>query len=357
MKIELWYDAVAQETDTLVNSVAVEKNDVFGFLYPVRNYPLQSWIYPNGSWKGIEYQIEELARDEDVDLTFHGRKCDYDDLCKCLSENSRITMRYVEWDICGRYDNLFSELLRALKQNDAVIRAQMSAIKCTTSYHVDFNVSEADARWAYSIVNDKDLAEADEFRETRCYYVHSSFFTSYEKMQELLSLTRSLKIPEDAVYCCFADKDTKDAYQYYARAHKRMRFQFCLEETSYPHEAKLKYGHPYIVKQKMGKCSELTSVLQVAYQTVKESTQAEFNILKKSIVNLNRQDKDRYSRIKQLRDSIDWFMIGMEEISGYIDTLLSVSKENKDEVFHYECIDELEKKIELYLKSSFSGVK
>ena len=76
MKIELWYDAVAQETDIRVNDIAIEKNDVFGFLYPVRNYPLQSWIYPNGSWKGIEYQIEELARGEEVALTFHGRKWD-----------------------------------------------------------------------------------------------------------------------------------------------------------------------------------------------------------------------------------------------------------------------------------------
>ena len=71
MKIELWYDAAAQETDILINDVPVEKNDVYGFLYPVRNYPIQSWLYPNGSWKGIEYQITDLARDEDVDLVFH----------------------------------------------------------------------------------------------------------------------------------------------------------------------------------------------------------------------------------------------------------------------------------------------
>ena len=88
MKIELWYDSVVQETDIVVNGISIGKNDPYGFLYPVRNYPIQSWLYPNGSWKGIEHQIVDLARDENVELSFHGRKYDYDDLEKCGDEKA-----------------------------------------------------------------------------------------------------------------------------------------------------------------------------------------------------------------------------------------------------------------------------
>lgn len=356
MNIELWYDAVAQETDILVNGIAAEKNDIFGFLYPVRNYPLQSWIYPNGSWKGIEYQIEELARDEDVSLTFHGREWDYDDLCQCLSQNKRITTNFVEWDVCSRYDSLFSELLRVLKEKDAGIRAQMTALWCETGNPADFEVSDEDMHWVYTITGDSDLAEAHEAGEIHCYYVRSSFFTSYEKLHELLVLTRSLKVPADAVYCCFAEPEKKEAYEYYAQAHKRMHFRFCLEETDDYQKASKKYIQPQTVKLKIKKCRELLRILPDPYQKAKESTQAEFNTLKKSIVNLERQARNRYERIKQLRDNIDWFVVGMNEISGYIDTLLSVSKENKEDVFHYECIDELEKKIKIYLNNTLCGV-
>ena len=356
MKIELWYDAVAQETDIRVNDIAIEKNDVFGFLYPVRNYPLQSWIYPNGSWKGIEYQIEELARGEEVALTFHGRKWDYEDLHQCLSQNKRISMNFVEWDVCSRYDSLFSELLRVLKQKDEGIREQIKNTLFESIVSADFEVSDDNTDWIYTIAGDFDLSEAREAKGIHCYYVRSSFFTSYEKLHDLVLLTRSLKVPADAIYCCFADPETKNAYAYYAGAHKRMRFSFCLEDNDDYQKASMKYDQPQIVKAQIRKCRELLGTLSDPYQKAKESTQMEFNELNKNIVNLERQARNRYDRIKQLRDNIDWFVMGMNKIAGYIDTLLSVSKENKEDVFHYECIDELEKKIKIYLNTTLCGV-
>lgn len=357
MNIELWYDAVAMETDILINGVPVEKNDIYGFLYPVRNYPIQSWMYPNGSWNGIEYQIIELARDEQVELTFHGRKCDYKDLVVCLLENKAIDLHFAEWDICGKYNKLFSNLLSSLKNNDSAIQKNLSSLKIATGYYVNFDVSIDESDWAYSIRNDSDLADIDAIKNS-CYYIYNSFLTSYEKLNSLLSLTRSLKIPADAIFCCFKSIHEKEAYEYYAKSFRQMNFRFYLETENYTEEAREKYGFPSIVRLKIEKCSELAKILCTEYLKLKEMTRDEFNKLKKNIVSLSQYEKKRYQSIKQLRDSVDKFRFGMEHICRYIDILFSVSKDNKEEVFHYECIDKLDENINLYLnEKSFNEVK
>lgn len=357
MKIELWYDAVAQETDILLNNVPVEKNDVYGFLYPVRNYPIQSWLYPNGSWKGIEYQISDLARDENVNIVFHGRKCDYNDVCRCLSGNQTIQMNFVEWDVCTRYDELFSNLLSTLKNNDSTIRKLLSPLEAISDCSADFDISIADTDWVYHIRDNNDLVNADGSRNGRCYIVHDSFFLSYDKLHDLMVLTRSLRVPADAIFCCFAKEETRADYEYYARSFKKMRFHFYLEGTDYIKAAKEKYGLPAIVKLKIKKCGEISKILCSAYAKIIEATQGEFNKLTKNIVSLNQREKERYQGIKLLRDNAAMFRHGMGLIDQYISILLSESKENKDEVFHYECIDKLDENINLYLNAkSFSEV-
>lgn len=355
MKIELWYDAVARETDILLNGVPVEKNDIYGFLYPVRNYPLQSWIRPNGSWKGVEYQIVDLARDEMVELVFHGRECDYDDLRIGISGNNIITLEFVEWDVCSKYDKLFSKLLSTLKSNDLIMRKLISSLKLCTDYASNFDVAISESDWAYDIRKEADLDVADEVTDHSCCYVHDEFFTSYENLQSLLVLTRSLKIPAAAIYCCFKDIQRRDDYEYYAASFNRMNFNFCLENSDYSKDAKDKYGLPSVVKLKIERCGELSKTLCTAYAQLKDNTQDEFNKLKKNIVSLNQQDQERYRLIKQLRDNADKFRFGMELIHNYIDILLSVSKDNKDEVFHYECIDKLEENINVYLNAKSLG--
>lgn len=356
MKIELWYDAVAQETDILINGAPVEKNDIYGFLYPVRNYPIQSWIYPNGSWKGLEHHLVDLARDEAIELTFRGRRCDYEDLRRCFLENDRIALGFIEWDICSRYDALFSNLLSTLRSNDCLIRTLLSLLNMEVDYVVDFEQTAALSDWVYRIRDDADLDDADE-KDCCNYYVYDDFFTCYEKLQVLLPLTRSLKIPADAIYCCFKDNRKKDDYAYYAQSFKRMNFRFCLENEDYSGDAESKYGIPFLVRKRIAFCGTLSETLCNAYGNVKNSTRKEFNKFTKNIVSLSSKEKERYQTIKKLRDSVDRLRYGMEFIYKYIDILFSVSKENKEEVFHHECIEKLDGYINLYLNAkSYSEV-
>ena len=350
MKIELWYDAVAQETDILINDIPVAKNDIYGFLYPVRNYPIQSWLYPNGSWRGVAYQIMDLARDETVDLVFHGRKCDCVDVCRCLAEQTTIRVSFVEWDVCARYDELFSKLLSTLQERDCAIRTLLSSLKIQPDYKTMVSSSPQDTNWICHIREAGDLAKAADDRAMRCCIVHSSFLTSYDKLNDLLGLTRSLRLPADAIFCCLDDEETRAEYVYYAHSFKRMGFHFCLETSDYTKEAEAKYGLPAIVKLKIQTCGELSAFLSDAYFKIKQDTQAEFNALSKQIVSLAPCEQQRYSNLKQLRDHLYRFGYGMKHTSESINTLFSISKENKDAVFHYECIDKLDKTINQYLK-------
>lgn len=349
MKIELWYDAVVQEIDIIINDNPVNKNDIYGFLYSVRNYPIQSWLYSNGSWKGIEYQIMELARDEKVYLTFYGRQCDYNDLNMCLSKNDKINLKFSHWDICSRYEKIFSKLLSVLKTNDDIIKNLLLCLKLNFKYNIDFNISTDDNDCIYHVYNDLDLTR--DIEDKRCYVVHNSYFTSYDKLQNLLYLTRSLKIPSDAIYCSFKNKKTKENYKYYAKAFKKINFKFYLENEKYISDIKTKYGIPYVIKSNIKQTSKLLKQLSDIYLNLRDFTKDEFNKLSKDITSLSEDQQKRYDNIKKLRDCIYIFNYGMEFIYNYIDVMLSVSKENKEEIFHYECIDKLEENINLYLKS------
>ena len=85
---------------------------------------------------------------------------------------------------------------------------------------------------------------------------------------------------------------------------------------------------------------------------MKESTEVEFVRLTHNIVHLSPAENRRYQTMKNLRDNAFKFRHGMELITKYINILLSISKENKEEVFHYACIDKLDEKINTYLNAN-----
>lgn len=350
MKVEIWHDSVAQEIDVLINDTAIDKNDIFGFLYPVRNYPLQTWLYPDGSWKGLEYQLMDLARENDVELIFHGRKTDYDDVKKCLENNRQISLKFAEWDIYQKYDNLFENLLNKLEIKNTAIKNQLDFLGIKSFNNTQFPNFEDTAEWACHIKNDNDLIAADENNEKRCCYVHDVYFTSYEKLKDVQRLTRSLKMPRDAIYCCFDTKEKLDNYFYYAQSMPKMDFTFCLESDDYKNASKLKYGIPANALLKIKKCSTLLKTLHSDYTNTLKEIKQDYENLARKIVNLNINEQIKFENIRQLCGEFEPFIISLKQICDYIDILLSVSKDNKDEVFHYECIDTLYKKTNEFLK-------
>ena len=70
MKMELWYDPVNPETMLKVEERWLERDDIYGFLYPVQYLPLQNWLYPSGSWPGLAAHLGDLTRGEEISLIF-----------------------------------------------------------------------------------------------------------------------------------------------------------------------------------------------------------------------------------------------------------------------------------------------
>lgn len=348
MKIELWYDAVATETDIRINGYPVEKNDAFGFLYPVRNYPVQSWLYPIGSWKGLEHQIENLSPDEKVDLVFYGRECDYVDIEKCLSKSPKINLSFYKWDSCKKYNDLLSNLYNTLNNNCTTLKNLCLALQLENASPTCEVTADSSSGWMYRIFNDIDFAKAENEQNKCCYFIHESFFTDYNKAEMLLQLTRSLKIPADAIYCCFDNEQLKENYQYYAKTCKRMFFNFCLGD-SHKEAAFIKYGEPFVIRNKIKNCIEQSKIIASEYLKAKSLTDERFEKLTISIDSLNDKEKECYEKIRQLRFNADIFTMGLKKISDYTDVLFSLSKADKNEALHYECIDRLEEIINLYL--------
>lgn len=350
MKVEIWHDSVAQEIDILINDTPIDKNDIFGFLYPVRNYPLQTWLYPDGSWKGLEYQLLELARGNTIELIFCGREIDYDDVKKCLESNSQISLEFIEWDIFPKYDKLFKNMINKLEMKNTAIKKQLDFLNIKICDISEFSKFEDMNEWNCHIKNDSELIMADENNEKSCCYVHDCYFTSYEQLKELQRLTRSLKMPRDAIYCCFDTKEKLDKYFYYAQSVPKMDFTFCLESDDYQTIAKDKYGTPASLKQKIKKCSTLLKTLQNEYATISKEIKPEYENLATKVVNLGAEEKIRCDNLRQLLGEITQFIVELNEICTSIDSLFSVSKENNEEKLHHKCIDVLNEKINGLLK-------
>ena len=115
MKIELIYDPVEPATTVWVNDQVVDITDIYGFLYPVRNCLLQTWLYSSGSWQGLAQQLKELARGDDIALTFCGRREDCDDVKGAVAGVEGLSLSFRTWDSLPAYESAFQELDRLLE--------------------------------------------------------------------------------------------------------------------------------------------------------------------------------------------------------------------------------------------------
>jgi hypothetical protein len=84
MNIEIDYNPAIPYTSLKKN--ANTDDDMFGALYQVRRYPLQSWLKKNGAWNGLPKVLRDVTRGRQFTLTFTGRGMDYEDLITALAD-------------------------------------------------------------------------------------------------------------------------------------------------------------------------------------------------------------------------------------------------------------------------------
>lgn len=82
MNIVFDYHPSEPRTELTVNGVI--HSDMYDELGSVCNYPIQSWLYPRGSWKGLRKALNDLARGREMSIQFIGRETDFDDFKDAL---------------------------------------------------------------------------------------------------------------------------------------------------------------------------------------------------------------------------------------------------------------------------------
>lgn len=82
MDIEIDYNPYIPRTSLKINGNP--SDTIYGALFPVRRYVMQTWINQNGAWKGLEKVLGDIARGRRFTLVFRGRDIDYEDVVTAL---------------------------------------------------------------------------------------------------------------------------------------------------------------------------------------------------------------------------------------------------------------------------------
>lgn len=257
MKIEIWYDPVYTEMGICLNGYWQDKNDIYSFLYPVRNYPLQTWLEEMGSWQGISRQLADISKGEELELDFYGRKVDYEDLDRVLKDSGGIKRTFYRWEAMEYYEGIMQKTKRVpteLRLNE------MSERELAESYEKALNAGCSE-KWYCDVRTKEDLLAAER-SEIPCVVVHESMLVSYSDLAQLERLSRSLRRPMDAILCVIENSEKCREFARYAAQFPRLRFEF----ADSGHKDRLgglkeKYGKPYILRQQQAQCLKAVDVL------------------------------------------------------------------------------------------------
>lgn len=304
MELEFWYDPTMPETMLKLEGNWMERNDIYGFLYMVQSLPLQNWLYPAGSWPGIQAHLESLSRGGGTRLTFFGRKADYDDLKHALSGMRDLTLTFEPWnteDICRERLSEMKNLLRKLNLKDspfpelveiaAGLADEASVSADAASGPVDEASEPADgvcgSTDALSGLPDdvsgfpdeegdpwlRTIRNEEEFRLAcrtgfDCCRVEEEFLDSFEKLEVLKKLTASLKRPADSIVCVFETEKKKRQFADYAAMFGDCDYRFVLRtDAGWEDSLRYKYGDPIRLRRCLHRYLEILSCLKKVFET------------------------------------------------------------------------------------------
>lgn len=269
MKIELNYDPVKPETMVCIDGQMTDKADIYGFLYPVRHCLLQTWLLPSGSWSGLAWQLTELSRGEDMELIFSGRPEDYEDVQFALTDMNNLTLRFQQTDPLKKYDLLFSQmdsqiallLDETVKQSEKKTLADLFPEAAEAVHTVRKTVQK---EWVRIICTEADFSSADQ-EELCCCMVSGEYLDSYEKLEKLNSLTRSMRRSQDMICCCIEDPEKRADFAHYAAQYENLRIRFDTEENFLPIMNR-KYGKAYELRCKFRQYEHIAKLLNHCYE-------------------------------------------------------------------------------------------
>lgn len=268
MKIELKYDPVKPETVVFIDGKMTDRSDIYGFLYPVRHCLLQTWLMPSGSWSGLAWQLQELSRGEDMELVFFGRAEDFDDVQFALKDMAGLSLQLHQTDPLKKYDELFGQMDSqiALLLDEHVRQSEKKTLAdlFPETAHAIHTVRKAvPEEWMRIICTEADFLRADQ-EELCCCIVSEAYLDSYEKLEKLSSLTRSMRRSHDMICCCVEDPEKRADFAHYAAQYENLRVRFDSEEKCLP-ILERKYGNVYELRCRFRKYERVLEILNQCY--------------------------------------------------------------------------------------------
>ena len=305
MKVELHYDPVRPSTTVFVDGRAVDRHNIYGFLYPVRRCILQTWLPASGSWNGLRRQLEELARGEPVELAFYGRPIDFedvraelgDDVSFQLEENVeayRKMLDQAEQDMAGAFTS------EQKVSSEPVVIQRGSDLFPEETDEMARLFASGEKKWL--LVIDSEEAFDSARRGEGCCLVKEPFLSGFAAVDRLPQLAGSMLRARDMVCCAVDSAEKREELLVYARQFPQLAVRFVDERDSGWKEAlDAKYGVPFRLRQRLQRAIAGLDLLERCYQREHEFS-SEHSALSKAVENGEAlKVKQRNHRAYQLR--------------------------------------------------------
>lgn len=318
MKITLWYDPVGPETGVQLDGRWVDSRDIYSFLYPVRGYLLQTWLGANGSWGGLERQIRELARGQEVELEFHGREADARDLEAALSSMEDLELTRLTWDPEAIWEERLNraeiEVGRIAGKPAPQDRQPLMEKPEETGVAV-FPILESELKlvrtmgtpgpedWLDILETAEDISDAAKWIET-CCLVREELLDSYDRLAQLKQLTRSMRRCPDMICCALKDEARRDVLARYAAQVPGLEFRFGAGDSSELETLRKKYGNAYLLGARRRGLLKAVELLE-RYAAQEEALRQRQAVLKKK----ERQGSARAEDVREqerTRKKLNW---------------------------------------------------
>lgn len=277
MKIQLCYDPVKPETYVSIDNQKTDKTDIHGFLYPVRRYIIQTWLYSSGSWSGISAHLNDLARGEKIELEFCGRKCDYDDLTAALRNEKNINLSFrnnsfedsfFETKYRELMDEIDKEFAEISKDIVAEGKKNMSQLFPGEKASMEAILQKNSEQWFCRISDDKSL-ESAKASWNNCCEIDENYFDSYNKFSMLDDLLCSMRRAEDMILCPVSDVEHLENLKKYAHIYNFDRVCFYNKNNSEVlNRAREKYGKNHLLRTKIQNYRDAVKILEALLRQI-----------------------------------------------------------------------------------------
>lgn len=308
MKIALWYDPVVPETGVQLDGNWVDGRDIYSFLYPVRGHLLQTWLQPGGSWSGLERQLLDLARGQEIKLEFHGRETDAQDLAAALAAMAGLDLSIRPWEPeelwASRLTQAEIELGRIagqpapqdhqpLKENPdetgvsvfPCLKAELELCRATGTPDPE--------SWLDVLETPEDISDAARWDRT-CCLVKEELLDSYDRLIQLRRLTRSMRRCPDMICCALGDQTQGAALAQYAAQVPGLGFRFGAGDGGEIEALRKKYGGACLLSfRRLGLLREVELL---------EKYMAQEDTLRERQSALKQKEKQGHARAEDLRE-------------------------------------------------------